>query len=241
MRCLCATAPCHPLPLCAGGDSRKRSHSGGGVTPGALGRIRTGDAHLRRVALYPLSYGGLRRPAYAWLSHRPPFWPALVRAPERKAARRSAPAFALLLGRAFNASVHAPRRRECSNTLLLYGTSCVPACPRPDSNRRRPPPEGGALSAELRGRMPPPRDDARKTSSGLESCTSALQYSPPLRDGGFSVRPMVFNARSTRTLLITRPTTSYRISLPISRSYANCGRAPRGIRTHNPRFKRPLL
>ena len=39
-------------------------------------------------------------------------------------------------------------------------------CPRPDSNRRRPPPEGGALSAELRWRMPPPRDDARKRPPG---------------------------------------------------------------------------
>lgn len=115
------------------------------------------------------------------------------------------------------------------HSSVFHGTSCVPTCPRPDSNRRRPPPEGGALSSELRGRMSPPRDDARKTSSGSESCTSALQYSPSLRDGGFSVRPMVFNARSTRTLLITRPTTSYRISLPISRSYANCGRAPVGI------------
>lgn len=144
-------------PLCGKGWPEKESFRWRRYAAGALGRIRTGDAHLRRVALYPLSYGGLRRPAYAWLSHRPPFWPALVRAPERKAARRSAPAFALLLGRAFNASVHAPRRRECSNTLLLYGTSCVPTCPRPDSNRRRPPPGGGALSAELRGRMPPTR------------------------------------------------------------------------------------
>ena len=48
------------------------------------------------------------------------------------------------------------------HSSVFHGTSCVPTCPRPDSNRRRPPPEGGALSAELQGRMPPPRDDARK-------------------------------------------------------------------------------
>ena len=48
------------------------------------------------------------------------------------------------------------------HSSVFHGMPCVPTCPRPDSNRRRPPPEGGALSAELRWHMPPPRDDARK-------------------------------------------------------------------------------
>ena len=49
------------------GQSEKESLGWRHYAAGALGRIRTGDAHLRRVALYPLSYGGLRRPALAWV------------------------------------------------------------------------------------------------------------------------------------------------------------------------------
>lgn len=59
-------------PLCGEGWPEKESFRWRRYTAGAPGRTRTGDAHLRRVALYPLSYGGVRRPALAWFSHRPP-------------------------------------------------------------------------------------------------------------------------------------------------------------------------
>ena len=49
--------------LCGEGRPEKESFGWRRYAAGALGRIRTGDAHLRRVALYPLSYGGRRRPA----------------------------------------------------------------------------------------------------------------------------------------------------------------------------------
>lgn len=49
--------------LCGEGRLEKESFGWRRYAAGALGRIRTGDAHLRRVALYPLSYGGRRRPA----------------------------------------------------------------------------------------------------------------------------------------------------------------------------------
>ena len=53
-------------PLCGKDRPEKESFRWRRYAAGALGRIRTGDAHLRRVALYPLSYGGKRRPASAW-------------------------------------------------------------------------------------------------------------------------------------------------------------------------------
>lgn len=59
-------------PLCGEGWPEKESFRWRRYAAGAPGRTRTGDAHLRRVALYPLSYGGVRRPALAWFSHRPP-------------------------------------------------------------------------------------------------------------------------------------------------------------------------
>lgn len=49
--------------LCGKGWLEKESFGWRRYAAGAPGRTRTGDAHLRRVALYPLSYGGRRRPA----------------------------------------------------------------------------------------------------------------------------------------------------------------------------------
>ena len=53
----------HAGPRLCGNRLEKESFGWRHYAAGALGRIRTGDAHLRRVALYPLSYGGRRRPA----------------------------------------------------------------------------------------------------------------------------------------------------------------------------------
>lgn len=209
---------------------------------GALGRIRTGDAHLRRVALYPLSYGaGGGRLKLGLGAGRLDSIP-LIRAPGRKATRRSAPAFALLPGaRVLRLRACATAAGMLQHSSVFHGTSCVPTCPRPDSNRRRPPPEDGTLSAELRWHMPPPRDDARKR--------------PPV--GGMHIGPPVLAAlagwrlfhpsdgvlRAFHADAFDYPSnmTGHRIPLPISRGSANCGRAPRGIRTHNPRLKRTLL
>lgn len=66
LRTGCATSAPRPHagpPLCGKGRPEKESFKWRRYAAGALGRIRTGDAHLRRVALYPLSYGGKRRPA----------------------------------------------------------------------------------------------------------------------------------------------------------------------------------
>ena len=47
--------------LCGEGRLEKESFGWRHYAAGAPGWIRTGDAHLRRVALFPLSYGGVCR------------------------------------------------------------------------------------------------------------------------------------------------------------------------------------
>ena len=101
----------------------------------------------------------------------------MIRAPGRKAARRSAPAFALLPGtRVLRLRACATAAGMLQHSSVFHGTSCVPTCPRPDSNRRRPPPEGGALSAELQGRMPSRRGDVA-TRLPIRRLTSSFRYS----------------------------------------------------------------
>lgn len=153
-----------PVPTYAGRADRKRSHSGGGVTPlvpSAGFEPATPTLGGWRSIPWATGAGGGRLKLGLGAGRLDSI--PLIRAPDGKAARRSAPAFALLPG------ARVSRLRACAtaagmlqHSSVFHGTSCVPTCPRPDSNRRRPPPEGGALSAELQGRMPPPRDDARK-------------------------------------------------------------------------------
>ena len=134
--------------LCGKGRLEKESFGWRRYAAGALGRIRTGDAHLRRVALFPLSYGGV----------------CLLPA--------TTPASVLRVG-----GVHI----------------------------------GPPVLAALAGwRLFHPSDGVLRAFHA-----DAFDYPSNM--------------------------TGHRIPLPISRSSVNCGRAPRGIRTHNPRLKRTLL
>ena len=59
--CAASTPRPHAGPRLCADRPEKESFGWRRYAAGALGRIRTGDAHLRRVALFPLSYRGVCR------------------------------------------------------------------------------------------------------------------------------------------------------------------------------------
>ena len=127
------------------------------------------------------------------------------------------------------------------HSSVFHGTSCVPTCP----GRIR------TGDAHLR------RVALFPLSYGGVCLLPATTPASVLRVGGVHIGPPVLAAlagwrlfhpsdgvlRAFHADAFDYPSnmTGHRIPLPISRSSVNCGRAPRGIRTHNPRLKRTLL